>query len=495
MGLNNRQLYKKLISDVFSYGFLDSLTRLLNFLLLPILTRAFSSAEYGAIDLIAAFTSFLLPFSTLGLQGSLARYYQGKEKSEKDSILYSSLVVFNVFISFIIIVLVFSFSSQISLLIAKSTEYSIYIRIGSAGAFFNSLASLPQMLLRRRRKIKLFGSIKIVTSVFYVGLTLLFIYPLQQGIKGVFLAQAIAFFVGFLLSAGFVWRYFQWNFDYSVLRRSLKFSLPMFPSIFVNWANEQFNRFIIVNFLNVSLLGLFGAVFRVSGVIRILTQIFRKAWMPLSMEIIDEKHRGKMISGTLKYYFTFFFLLSLVFSLFSPEIVGILLPEKYFSAYKLVPWITGAFVIHHSGTILNMGSIIKERTSINSIAAWTGFAINVTLCLLLVKPLGILSAAIGLFVANLTASTILLWKTEKISEIRFDKLYIFALVFIYIISNLIIIHLFQNTENIFLSLALRILVLLLTVFIIDRIITTHLITKILGEVVHKTKIALRNISS
>jgi O-antigen/teichoic acid export membrane protein len=473
--VQQNNLYSKLLADIFSYGFLDSLTRLIGFLMLPVLTRIFSMQEYGVIDLIAAFSAFLLIFSTLGIQSSLARYYHSSGDEHKNQQLFSSLLIFNLLSSTLVLTLVFLFSKPISLAIANGEDYSVFIRLGALAAFFNSLSNVPLMLLRRRRKIKQFGMVKITISILYAGLTLLLILVFDFGLKGVFLAQALAFFMGFIISLLVTYPFFNQQIDTSAIKKSLKFALPMFPSYFVTWANSQFNRFIIISLLNASLLGLFSAAFRISSIIQILTQVFRKAWLPFSMEIIHEKSRGTIINGLMKYYLTFFLLLSLCFSMIAPEIVDLMLPHKYQSAYLFVPWLTGAFIIHNSGNILNMGSIIKEKTAINSIAAWSGFALNVLLCLLIIKPFGIIGAAIGLFAANLLSNIILLWKTERMSEISFSKIYLLMLLMLYIITSIGLILLTKHITSIYFSLLLRFMVVFGIALLIDRILWKNVI--------------------
>ena len=148
--------FKILLKDVFTYGFMGTLGRVVGFLLLPIFTRIFSVEEYGVIDIIAIFTNLVIVGSSLRLSASLSRYFSDAEKAPQQKILFSTLLIFSTFVNILFFTVIFIFSDSISFLLSEKLEYSNYVKLAAGIAFFGSINKLPFMVLRRQRKIILF---------------------------------------------------------------------------------------------------------------------------------------------------------------------------------------------------------------------------------------------------------------------------------------------------------------------------------------------------
>ena len=74
---------RKLAGQTAIYGFSSVVGRLLNYLLVPLYTRVFSTAEYGEVTAIYAYVAFLVVLLTYGLETAFFRY-SSDEKNNKN---------------------------------------------------------------------------------------------------------------------------------------------------------------------------------------------------------------------------------------------------------------------------------------------------------------------------------------------------------------------------------------------------------------------------
>src|SRR5690606_8144319 len=113
----------KFIRSFFSFGLATTIDKLIIFLLLPIYTRLFTTAEYGVIDLIQMSMGVVAIFGQLQLESSLQRYYY-QFKGNLKKIFISTIFIAVTCLSVIVCILIIAFSKQVSLLLFDEPGYS-----------------------------------------------------------------------------------------------------------------------------------------------------------------------------------------------------------------------------------------------------------------------------------------------------------------------------------------------------------------------------------
>ena len=211
-----------------------------------------------------------------------------------------------------------------------------------------------------QRKIYSYNIVNIVQTVLYVGVTLLLIYPLNFGLTGVFLGLAISHIVSLIIGVLLTKEFLTFNVSWSYLKPSLHYSLPMFPSVFVTWLNNQADRFLLLFFLGLGAVGIFGASAKIVSIITLLVTIFRQSWSPLSIDALDkeESERNEFYSKGLNYYMLIMFSIAIVIVLLSKPLLNLLVPDEYHAGYIIIPWLLGAKILHGAASFTNLGTVI-----------------------------------------------------------------------------------------------------------------------------------------
>ena len=312
---------RKLAGQTAIYGFSSVIGRLLNYLLVPLYTRVFSTAEYGEVTAMYAYVAFLVVLLTYGLETAFFRY-SSAEKNNKN--IYSTSLFSLVFTSSIFIFICSIYSESIARLIDFNTnpEYVVWFAwiIG-----LDAISSISFAKLRNQNKAKRFAIIKLINIFLNVGLNLFFLiycpfsiknqltsleflvqyYDPNLGIGYIFLSNLIATCLTLILLLPEM-IFSSWKIDFMLLKKMLIFSAPLLIAGLAGIANETIDRILIVYLLpeNIALseVGIYGALYKISILMTLFIQAFRFAADPFFFSKSDDVNAKKIYARVMNYF-------------------------------------------------------------------------------------------------------------------------------------------------------------------------------------------------
>lgn len=388
-------------SDFLKYGTLDALSRSVGLILLPLLTRVLTKEEYGAADILVLLSTLASVVMVAAIPSAISRYYYDRARAPDPKRLVMTVGVFVLILSTVLGLLGLVAAEPLALLLLHDAAYATTVGLAFLHAALTAVGQVPLQALRMERRI---GAFSIPTLGRTLGTAIAVIAAvtvLDLGVLGFMLGQVVGAALGLLLGLVTIRDHLGAPFDRSLLSRSLGYSLPLLPARFVTWFNSQVDRILILTFLGLGAVGLFGAAVRLATPYLLLGQIFRNAWQPYAMRLLtqDSQERDGLYRTTLTVFSAGYCTVALAGLALAPEIIGFALPPDYYSAIVVLPWFIGAQGIHAAASITNLGVILSERSYINSIVAAIGAAANVSLGIILIPRFGLQGAAVGGFVA------------------------------------------------------------------------------------------------
>ena len=150
------------------------------------------------------------------------------------------------------------------------------------------------------------------------------------------------------------------------------------------------------------------------------TVVFRQAWQPHAMQLLDSPRRNDAYRRMLAYYAGGFATLGVWLAALGPELLSVVAPAEYADGYRALPWLIGAAILHQSVSITTLGPQAQRQTGVLSSTATLGMLANVALGFALIPRFGIGGAAIGSFVASLLHTTLLWRRSVADAGIPFD---------------------------------------------------------------------------
>ena len=433
--------------DIISYGLLTAFAKGLQILMLPLLTRLFSPADYGLVDLMATLTGLATILMSLSLESAVARMWHETRDQDQRKRLLTSVMVFVAAFGSVIFGVVWAASGLLSRAITGLANVEAILPMAMCAALLLAIASVPQMVLRMERSIYKFGILQIVNSALGIAFSLALIH-FGMGLLGLFLGYLAAAAIVLGLSI-------RWTRQYLQLRRisrpdleeCLKYSLPLVPAVFLSWSNSQVDRLILLSLLGLGVVGVYGAAAKIAMLITLLVQVFRLAWLPISIRHINESSRDSFFRSSLIGYLAVMTCTGLVLVAYSKELITLLTTSNYVGGYVVIPWLVGAQIFCGSASITNVGMMISKKTIGNSVAAGVGTAINVVLCWFLVTAFGMWGAAIGTFIAAVIFTSLLLWFSQRQVNIPFDICHALGIGIIFVATSAGVLWLYEYSNS------------------------------------------------
>jgi len=318
--------FKKLASQTAIYGLPTIIGRLLNYFLVPLYTYNFSTSEYGTVNEMYAYVSFLLIVLTYGMETALFNFSRlhedpadggaGKQK------VYSTILTCVTLTSAVFIAGLTIFSQPIANTI-RYPNHPEYVTWFALILGLDAVSSIAFAKLREQNKAKKFALIKtlnigvnIFFNVFFLWIcksefdagknsSLAGFYNPQIGIGYIFISNLIASVVTLLvllpsiLKAKFV-------LDKSMLKNILPYALPLLVAGLAGMTNETMDRILLKYLLpaDVALeqVGIYGACYKISIIMTMFVQTFRFAAEPFLFYKPKKKDSKQNYARVLDYF-------------------------------------------------------------------------------------------------------------------------------------------------------------------------------------------------
>ncbi len=381
----------RLLRDTALYAISSMATKLIGALLLPLITRLISPAQYGLIDLLALCGQFGLEMIVLGTDYVIALYYHDEQTDQGQ--LIGTIMLGRVIFGALVLSIGVIFSQQLARWLATPTAQRGLL-IALIGLPFSATVNSWLMILRQAGRALLLVSITVskvlATALLTVGLLLWLPDPLSAYFLAILLVDG-SVAVGLSLAFRSWIRWPDRALTWLILRKGIAF----FPRSVYFILMTLIARQILLHWGSLAEVGLYGAANKISYGIWIGITAFSQAWLAYSMAIAKQPDAPQIYARYLERYVVSIGTLVVGLALLAPEALALLTTSAYLPAAPLVGWqalslmAVGALVIVTTGLNLNKETLIVGRVTV------VMGVVNVGLAILLVPWLGGLGVALA----------------------------------------------------------------------------------------------------
>lgn len=369
-------------------------TQLITFFLLPVYTAVLSNEEYGVVDLLNTLTSLLLPIVTLQIEQGIFRYLiDCRENNEKQIKLITTIIRFMIIQSIACIVIFLCVSPFIH------NEYKYFLM---ANLLMGIFSSLLLQICRGLGDNATYAIGSFITGAFTVVLNVIFIVAFRWGAYGMLGATAISNFICavYIFLKRKIYKYIKpKQFDKTILKEIIKYSVPLIPNMISWWIVSASDRTIISAVIGIAQNGIYSAANKFSGVFTTLYSVFNLTWTESASININSEDRDEFFSKILDFVIRFFGCLCLGTIAVMPFVFNILINEKFAEAYYQIPiLILGSvfnILVSFVGSIYVAKKLTKEIAKTSIISA----VINIFVNIVLIKSIGLYAASISTVIA------------------------------------------------------------------------------------------------
>lgn len=453
---------KQLANQTVWYGLSNIIGRFINYLLTPILTYIYASADYGDISILFATAAFLNIIFTYGMETSFFRFAQ-IESPQKVFNTALSMLLLTTSLFLILFILPVQFIAE-AMKLNSHPEWLIYVIVIVA---LDTLAVVPFSKLRQEGKPKKFAFIKLLNILINISFVIFFLYFCKTdyeagkhslfsslynpniGIGYVFIANLCASLATllFLLSE---FKDFHFQIDQKLLKEIFIYSTPLVIVGFGGIINETIDRFMILYNYNGTIdearsaNGIYSANYKLAVLIVLFIQTFRMGAEPFFFKQ-STKENAKEIYAKVMHFFIIVccicFLGVVLYLDIWKHFMGIKKNPEYIQGLYIVPILMLAKIFLGIYYNLSVWYKLTNKTSVGATITLIGAALTVAVNYLLIPYLGYLGCAIATVVCYGSMMIISYVKGQKHYPIPYDiksgMIYILIAVVLYSIHNTI----------------------------------------------------------
>ena len=405
---------KRLAGETAVYGMGTIVPRLLNYLLTPFFTRILVKADYSVLTELYSWIAILLVVLTYGMETAFFRFSSQSENKKK---VYSTAFTSILITTLLFLVFIFIFNSDIASALGyvKTPEYILFVSLIVA---MDALAAIPFAHLREKRKALRFSTIKLINVVVNVLLNLFFLWLAPKIVESnpqydwllfyksgidvgyIFIANLISSAVTLLLLSPELFK-IRIKIDPELWKRMLRFAYPLAIVILAGMINEVADKLLMKYLLSneslevrKSMLGEYGANFKLAVLMSIFIQMFRFAAEPFFFAQAKEKNAKDIYAEVMKYFIIFGWLIFLGVMLFL-DILKYFIDESYHAGLFIVPVILIAKLFQGVFYNLSIWYKLTDMTKIGAYIALAGTVVTLASNFILVPKIGYAGAALG----------------------------------------------------------------------------------------------------
>jgi O-antigen/teichoic acid export membrane protein len=402
----------QLAKDSAIYGLSQAGAAFVGLVLLPILTRAFSPAEYGVIGLISPGITLLTLVTGLQIVSGAARYYY-ETKDESRRTLLSTGLFLSLPFPLLICLGALPWVGQISQLLFASPVYGKALSFALFSVILRVVFGYLLLILRFERSTVKYSILAVGNLTLMTLLSIYFVVSLHKGVEGVFLGFFLADLLFTIVAFLLLRKRFTLALSVPFTKDILSYSIPIVLLPTASWFRTYIYRFLLLPMVGLTGVGIFSSGANVSMVILLLTSSFRLAWGPFAMSVMHEENHRLIYSKVLTYFTVAIVAVAFLLTLFSREIIHLLLPPSYWEAYRIVGLLAAALVLNGIFVMVGIGTIIVKRPYLDNIAFLIGIASGVGCLVVLTPHIGIMGAAIATLLGSAIALAIEFYLAQR----------------------------------------------------------------------------------
>jgi len=401
---------KKLAGQTLIYGLGTIVPRFLHYAVLtPFYTRIFTNtSDYGIVTELYAWMVVLMVILTYGMETGFFRFVQNSEDADK---VYGTALI-SLFVSSVLFVLFVNvFIRQVSAVMNYRNNYD-YIRMFAGIVAIDAFSAIPFARLRKENRPMIFSIIKIINVVVTLGLVI-FLLKIAPGIYKnsngwfrtfynpdykvgyIFVANLISSTATLLMLLPFILKT-RFIFYSGLWKRMVNYSYPLLLAGLSGTINDTIDKILLRRMIGeeegLTLLGKYGAAYKIGVLMALFIQMFRFAAEPFFFERAKHNNAKETYAFVMKYFVIIMLIVFLVINLYMSGfqyIVG----RNYREALVVVPIISMAYLLYGIYINHSIWYKINDLTRFAVYITVIGAAITVIINVVFIPVYGYMASA------------------------------------------------------------------------------------------------------
>lgn len=420
---------KSLLKGMFIYSIGTFGSKVINFIIYPLLTFFLTREELGYYDLVINSIYLMIPLATLQLGDGVYRRLLPKESlDEKKEIISTGFLSFSLVLIPIVLVVFLILNSFYDI---KNGELVLMM------TFLYSCNATIKQMVRGLKKNNVFIIAEILYSLFFVLLTGIFLSFYGDNLTGVFISFVLTNLISIfylMYSSNITSMIAIRFFSRKTQKELLQYSIPLIPNSISWWLVGSANTFIVTSMLGFGSNGIYAIAFKFSSVIYLLNKVFSLAWQ--DHVILDRGNDDRYNSRILNKLLFFLLTTVLVLTVFTKLILGIFVSNEFYEAWQYVPYLLMATAFSSISTFF--GAFYLKWGKTNKIFTTTliGAATTIISSLFFTRLFGLTGTSLSVMIGFMLVAITRWYDTRRKLCLRLNP-WLFLFLILIIISTIL----------------------------------------------------------
>ena len=390
------------------------------FVLMPVLTRHLSTAEYGVVAMFQVLTGFVGPFVGFNVHGAIHRRYYDDDTADLPSYIGSCYAIL------------------------ACSALTSSVALWALGPWVSELTSFPrswlwavvamsvsQFLIQIRLVIwqaglrpVLYGAFQITQTLANLGLSVWLVVGLEWGWEGRVVGQTAAYVtfgivaVVWLVTTG--WVRLRVRKDYVV--NALRFGVPLIPHTFATYAITATDKVFITNLIGVGETGVYLIAVQISAILGLLAVSINNAATPWIYARLREgpQHHGRII-GIVYGSLPLAIVAALAMSAVAPYLLSFYVGADFVRAGDFVFWLLLGQAFNAVYVVVVNLIFYVEKTHFLLWTTMSAAALNVALNYPLTLSYGATGAAIATAITFFVKMALTFWLATRVTPLPWGE--------------------------------------------------------------------------
>lgn len=337
--------HSSLLKNSFVYVVTDGINNAIPFVLLPLISRYLTPADYGIVSNYNVLIQILSVFVYFATAGIIPVMFFKTDK--EDLKLYiSNIIILDTILSVLSLLIIVGFTFVITENLGFSILYQIFAVIS---VWFTAVSYLNLILWRCEEAPVKFGIFQISQSSLNAVTTVLFVILLLLSWQGRVLSMLISSVIMGVISVFLLQKrgYLSIKISRKHIFKILMFGLPLIPHALSFWLKSGANKILLTNMCSLSDNGLYSVAMTWGAVVSIFITAFSNSyspWLFKRLAIFDKDKEGTMLEQQrlvkmIWVSLVFIFVLVGIVYVISYYLTFVIYPKSYYDSVDYLPMI------------------------------------------------------------------------------------------------------------------------------------------------------------
>ena len=418
---------KLFIENFLVYGLGGVISKLIPLIMIPIVTRLMPSSEYfGISDLSSTVVSFASALAIMGMYDAMYRMFFEKDDEEYKKSVCSTALVFTLFTSLAVFVVLVILKEQIAQWFFSDKKYAYIVYISAIATLVgatNSIIAAPTRMQNKRKIFLITNTISpLISYAISIPMLLAGYYTIALPLAAVVSGVTMELTFAFLNHSWFDPR----KFDFSLLKQLLVIAIPLLPNFLIYWVFNSCDKVMITNMIGIGAAGIYSVGSKLGHASQLIYTAFAGGWQYFAFSTMKEDNQVKSNSMIFEYLGVISFVATAFICTLSYPVYRVLFPEQYLSGYLVAPYLFLAPLLQMLFQVSANQFIVVKKTWPNMLILSVGALANIAINYFLIPVLGIEGASLATLMGYAVSDVICVIVLSRMKLMVLEKKFIYA---------------------------------------------------------------------